>query len=275
MQLALAVTLVLAGALHAPAEQRLRRQRQQRGLVRPEFEQAALALAAPGQAIEMVAVVVAQPREQRQVMRARQHVDGVDLQQAEAVDGASDMADVGRAVGARRAKALRGERDSTGGSGAGKRSCPLAKCGFRPLRHRQQRPIVQPRRHDLQADRQAVAACAAGDGDAGYQRQIEQRREHGMAARADFPVLDHLGIDLLDRPGDAGRGRRQKIIVLGEELRRRRARRRRRNGRPRPRRCRAPSGRARSGRRRCRRTGACPGRGARRKAARSRRHSRR
>ena len=32
-------------------------------------------------------------------------------------------------------------------------------------------------------------------------------------------VLDHLGIDLLDRPGDAGRGRREEIVVLGEELR--------------------------------------------------------
>src|SRR5260370_19909397 len=58
MHLALAVALVLAGALHAPAEEGMRRQREQRGLVRPEFEQLALALAPPGEAIEMVAVVV-------------------------------------------------------------------------------------------------------------------------------------------------------------------------------------------------------------------------
>ena len=117
MQLALAVALVLAGALHAPAEEGMRRQRQQRGLVRPEFEQPALAPASPGESVEMRAVIVSQPREQRQVVRARQHVDGVDLQQTEAIYGAFDVTEVGDAVRARRAKALRGERDSTGSSG--------------------------------------------------------------------------------------------------------------------------------------------------------------
>src|SRR6476660_9159601 len=65
----------------------------------------------------MRAVIVSQPREQRQVVRARQHVDGVDLQQTEAIYGAFDVTEVGDAVRARRTKALRGERDSTGSSG--------------------------------------------------------------------------------------------------------------------------------------------------------------
>ena len=95
----------------------MRRERQQRGLVRPELEQPALALAAPGDAVEMIAVVVSEPREQRQVVRARQHVDRIDLQQAQPVDGALDVAGVGGAVGAGDAEALGGERDAAGGGG--------------------------------------------------------------------------------------------------------------------------------------------------------------
>src|SRR5216683_527881 len=71
----------------------------------------------------MVAVGVPQPGEQRQVMRPRQHIDRVDLQQTEAIDGASDVTEVGGAFRACDAKALRGESDSTGGSG-GKKVAP-------------------------------------------------------------------------------------------------------------------------------------------------------
>ena len=71
--------------------------------MRPELEQAPLAPAAPGEAVEMAAVVAPQAREQRQVVGARQHVDGVDLQQPEAGDGAPDLA--GGARAARRAPA--------------------------------------------------------------------------------------------------------------------------------------------------------------------------
>ena len=92
----------------------MRAERQQRRLVRPELEQSALALAPPGEAIEKVAVVVAQPREQRQVMGARQDVDRIDLQQAQPIDRALDVAGVGGARGTRRAEALRGERDAAG-----------------------------------------------------------------------------------------------------------------------------------------------------------------
>ena len=117
MQLALAVAGILAGALHAPAEEGMCTDRQQRCLVRPELEQPALALAAPGDAVEVIAVVVSQPREQRQVVRAREDVDGIDLQQAQPADGALDLAGVGRAVGAGDGEALGGEGDAAGGGG--------------------------------------------------------------------------------------------------------------------------------------------------------------
>ena len=41
------------------------------------------------------------------------------------------------------------------------------------LRHRQQGPIVQARRHDLQAARESGAAAAARNGDSGNQGQVE------------------------------------------------------------------------------------------------------
>ena len=50
-----------------------------------------------------------------QVVRPRQDVDRVDLQQTQPIDGASDMARVGGAMGARHAKPLSGEGDATGG----------------------------------------------------------------------------------------------------------------------------------------------------------------
>ncbi|MEG3089671.1 hypothetical protein [Sphingomonas sp. PB4P5] len=49
--------------------------------MRPIFEQAALALAAPGGTVEQGSVIAAEARESGQVMRAGQDVDAVDLVQ--------------------------------------------------------------------------------------------------------------------------------------------------------------------------------------------------
>jgi hypothetical protein len=48
-------------------------------------------------------------------MRPRQHIDGVDLQQTEAIDGALEVAEVGRLVWSCNAEALRGKRDVASG----------------------------------------------------------------------------------------------------------------------------------------------------------------
>jgi hypothetical protein len=62
--------------------------------VRPELEQPALALAAPGGAIEQSLWVIAEPREQRQVMRTRQHVHRIDLQEPQPLDAALHLAGI-------------------------------------------------------------------------------------------------------------------------------------------------------------------------------------
>jgi hypothetical protein len=86
-------------------------QRQKRGFVRPIFEQSALALAAPGGAVEQAAVIGAEPREDRQIMGADEHVDAVDLVQAEPFDRAAEVALIDR-IRPRPAEAQRRERDA-------------------------------------------------------------------------------------------------------------------------------------------------------------------
>src|SRR5690349_3369571 len=51
------------------------------------------------------------------------------------------------------------------------------------LRHRQQRTVMQPRRDDLQTDRQTLAAGAARNRNARHEGEVEQRREGGVSAR--------------------------------------------------------------------------------------------
>ncbi len=65
--------------------------------------------------VEMRAIVIAEPREQRQIVSARQYVYGIDLQEPQAVDCASDMAGVRGVVGAPGGKTLCGESDAARG----------------------------------------------------------------------------------------------------------------------------------------------------------------
>ena len=106
--------LAAIGPRHPPAQQRMQRERQQRGLVRPIFEQPPFPLAPPGGAIEQRPVVRAEPREGRKIMGPGQHVDAVDLVQPQPVEIAAKR----RPVGYRRlrgAEALRRQRDPPGG----------------------------------------------------------------------------------------------------------------------------------------------------------------
>jgi hypothetical protein len=116
---ALPAGLAALGPRHPPAQQGMERERQQRSLVRPIFEQAALAPFAPGGAVDEGAVIRAKAREGRQVMGAGEDVDAVDLVEREPIEGAAERAPIGHRT-ARRAEALRGERDpARGGEGEG------------------------------------------------------------------------------------------------------------------------------------------------------------
>jgi hypothetical protein len=97
-------------AIHPPAHQRKERERKVRRGVSPVFEQ--LAAPAIGGAIEQPGVVRAEPREERQVVRADEDVDRIDLHDA---DAREDAAQVTHRDGARRPrvrKALRRQRDA-------------------------------------------------------------------------------------------------------------------------------------------------------------------
>ncbi len=113
--------LAAIGLCHAPAQERMGFEGQQRGLMRPVFEQLSAAHTSraglrpradtPGQAIEVRPVISANPRESRKIVRAGEHVHAVDLEQVEAVQHALQP---GRA-GLRRmpcCKTLCGERDA-------------------------------------------------------------------------------------------------------------------------------------------------------------------
>jgi hypothetical protein len=67
---------------HAPAQQGLVPDRQERGLMRPIFEQPAR-LFSPGGAVQLLARIGAEPGEERHVVRPHQHVDAVDLVECE------------------------------------------------------------------------------------------------------------------------------------------------------------------------------------------------
>ena len=74
--------------------------------------------------------------------------------------------------------------------------------GFGPLRHGEQRTVVQPRRHDLHSD--AVgrrAAGAAGQRDAGHKGEVEQRGERARGRAGRLPGSRSLW-DRPVRPAD-------------------------------------------------------------------------
>ena len=79
--------------------------------MRPVFKQAPLALASPGQSVEVAAVVGAESREGRKIMSAGQDVDAVDLVQVHAVKRTTQMPGSWW-VGALRAETLRRERNA-------------------------------------------------------------------------------------------------------------------------------------------------------------------
>ena len=102
--------LATAALLHAVAKERVAAGRDERGGVAPVLEELT---AAVRHLIEQFHAVGAEPREERHVVRAHQHVDGVDLQHPGAVEHASQVAHVDATRRARLGEALRGERDAT------------------------------------------------------------------------------------------------------------------------------------------------------------------
>ena len=103
--------LAAIGPRHPPAEQRVQLARNQRGFVRPIFEQAPLAPRTPGGGVEQRTVIGAHPRKGRQIVRPHQHIDAVDLVQPEAIDRAPQLALIDNCR-ARLAEALRPQRDA-------------------------------------------------------------------------------------------------------------------------------------------------------------------
>ncbi len=99
--------VVGGGALHAPLHQRPGLDRQVGGLMRPVFEQPALA--ADGGVVEHRHRVGTEAREQRHVVGPDHGADRIDLQQAEPGKHAVEMTPVDLADGPGVAKALRGQ----------------------------------------------------------------------------------------------------------------------------------------------------------------------
>ncbi|MNT11532.1 hypothetical protein D3C72_1464190 [compost metagenome] len=83
--------LAAVGLGHAPPQERVQVERDQGRLMRPVLEQSALARRPPRKPVQVGALIAAQPREGRQVVRARQHVDAVDLMQVQMIDCAPEM----------------------------------------------------------------------------------------------------------------------------------------------------------------------------------------
>ncbi len=98
---------------HAPAQQRLQRDGEQRRLVPPILEQCALA-SAVGQRVQVLCLVAAEPREGRQRVRPRQHVDGIDLHHSQLLEYTTHIALAGLLPHARRTEPLRRQRNATG-----------------------------------------------------------------------------------------------------------------------------------------------------------------
>ena len=102
--------LAPAGALHAPAHQRICLDRQERRLVRPIFEQPALA--SRSRIVQQRHRIRPEPRKQRHVVRPHHGADRIDLQQADAGKDPVQMTAIDRARRARIGEPLRGQRDA-------------------------------------------------------------------------------------------------------------------------------------------------------------------
>src|SRR5205823_13417950 len=95
---------------HSPAHQGVEVERQEACLMRPIFEHPPLA-PAEGALVERRLLIVPGAREDRKIMRAYQHIDAVDLEEAHIGDGAFDPRPVSAAVALRLCQALRCKRD--------------------------------------------------------------------------------------------------------------------------------------------------------------------
>ena len=91
-----AEALVAGGArvrpCHAPPEERMERERQERRLVGPVLEEPSLSRTSPRGAVEDGSVVAAEPGESRQIVGAGEHVHAVNLVEAQTLDGAAEVA---------------------------------------------------------------------------------------------------------------------------------------------------------------------------------------
>ena len=82
----------------------------------------------------------------------------------------------------------------------------------------EQLAVASARRDDLHADRQAVAAGAAGHRDRGRHRVVDERREDGVATRLDLHAADRLGAEAIVAPSDARRGRADQQVEAAQEF---------------------------------------------------------
>jgi hypothetical protein len=135
----------LAGVVHPPPHEGLGLDRHERGLMAPVLEQPGPF--PPRQVFKGLARIGAEAREERQVVRPDEHVDRVDLQNAEAADHPQQVVAADRACGARSREALgaQGDAPRLGGGDlghaaqdralnapAGRRSAPPARRGTAP-----------------------------------------------------------------------------------------------------------------------------------------------
>ena len=98
-------------ALHSPAQERLQLDGQKGSLVTPVLEQRS-SLIRVGHPVEQRGLVRPEPREAGQIVRAHEHVDRVDLDQAEPAHHADEVVRARRSSRPRRREALRGQRDA-------------------------------------------------------------------------------------------------------------------------------------------------------------------
>lgn len=76
--------------------------------MRPILEHPSLACRPPGRVLQQAAIVRAEPEKGGEIVRPRQDIDAVDLEEAKPIDGLPDMRD-GRLIDRALAKALRRE----------------------------------------------------------------------------------------------------------------------------------------------------------------------
>ncbi len=79
----------------------------------PILEQRALA-ASVSQSVQILRTIAAEPGERRQQVRARQHVDGIDLHHAQLLEATPQLPLADLFFPARLAEALRGKRNAAG-----------------------------------------------------------------------------------------------------------------------------------------------------------------